>query len=359
VTDRLRTLLSSVPFAVAAVVLVILGVTGNSFDLTVAATSMLWIMLASGLNLSMGYAGLANLGVGAFYGVGAYAAGLIATKTHLGIVTALVVGTLAPAVVALVLGPLVLRTRGLQFSIATLAVGIVATDLFTNLTGVTGGSVGLSGIQRPSRLTELRQFYWLLAAAVMVVLLLCYAYYRSRTALVLRGTRDDEQLVRSLGYRTTVYRCTGFVAASALAGTAGVLYAYYVQYLNPEVFGLAGASFQAFAIVCFGGQGTVWGPVAGSLLLTALPAYVDMSPQAKVVSYGVALLVVVLITPRGIVPGLKILATRLLSRSTRGAGGPVVALAAPVLESADPVHGGAVEEAAVARTPGPVGGDSR
>jgi branched-chain amino acid transport system permease protein len=149
------------------------------------------------------------------------------------------------------------------------------------------------------------------------------------------------------------------VAASALAGTAGVLYAYYVQYLNPEVFGLAGASFQAFAIVCFGGQGTVWGPVAGSLLLTALPAYVDMSPQTKVISYGVALLIVVLITPRGIVPGLKVLATRLLSRSTRGAGGPLVTLEPPVLEAADPLRGGAVEEAAVAKAPGSGAGDGR
>jgi branched-chain amino acid transport system permease protein len=301
-----------IPFVGLAVALLIVGLDSGSFALSVASTTLLWIMLSSALNLSMGYAGLANLGVGAFYGIGAYGAGLIATKAHLNIVVALVAGTLAPAIVALILGPLVLRTRGLQFSIATLALGIVATDLFTNLNGITGGSVGLSGIQRPSGLTSLNSFYWLIAGIAMVILVLCQFYYRSRIALVLRGTRDDEQLVRSLGYRTTVYRCAGFVAASALAGTAGVLYAYYVQFVSPEVFGLAGASFQAFAIVAFGGQGTVWGPVVGSLLLTAVPSYVELGPQTKTISYGVALLIVVLVTPRGIVPGLRRLFFRLL-----------------------------------------------
>jgi branched-chain amino acid transport system permease protein len=286
-------------------VLLLIGLDGGSFALSVACTTLLWIMLSSALNLSMGYAGLANLGVGAFYGIGAYGAGLIATRADLNIVVALIVGTLAPAIVALVLGPFVLRTRGLQFSIATLALGIVASDLFTNLNSVTGGSVGLAGIQRPSGLTSLNAFYWLIAASAVIVLVLCQFYYRSRTALVLRGTRDDEQLVRSLGYRTTSYRWSGFVLASALAGTAGVLYAYYVQFVSPDVFGLSGASFQAFAIVAFGGQGTVWGPVLGSVLLTAVPSYVNLGPQAKTISYGVALLIVVLVTPRGIVPGLR------------------------------------------------------
>jgi branched-chain amino acid transport system permease protein len=327
VTKSISRALPGAPFAVLALVLLLVGLDGGAFLLSVACTTLLWIMLSSALNLSMGYAGLANLGVGAFYGVGAYAAGLIATKAGLNIVVALIVGTLAPAAIALALGPFVLRTRGLQFSIATLALGIVASDLFTNLNGITGGSVGLAGIERPSGLTSLNAFYWLMAAAAVAILLLCQWYYRSRIALVLRGTRDDEQLVRSLGYRTTSYRWTGFVMASALAGTAGVLYAYYVQFISPEVFGLSGASFTAFAIVAFGGQGTVWGPVLGSVLLTAVPSYVNLSPQAKTISYGVALLIVVLVTPRGIVPGLRRLLTSLRERQSRSLSPPPPAAA--------------------------------
>src|SRR5690606_379946 len=116
------------PWGICAIVLLFTGFSGDQFLLSVATTTLLWVILAGGLNLMMGYGGLANLGIGASYGIGAYAAGLVVTKTSLPMVVTILTAVLAAALVAAVIAPLVLRTRGLHFAIATLAIGIVATD---------------------------------------------------------------------------------------------------------------------------------------------------------------------------------------------------------------------------------------
>lgn len=310
------------PWALAVIVLVLVGSSGDMFLLSVATTTILWIVLSGGLNLVMGYGGLANLGIGASYGIGAYAAAIIATRTGLPMAIALLVAVAGAAVTAAVIAPLVLRTRGLHFAIATLAVGIVATDLFTNLDGITGGSVGVSGIERPTALTAPVAMYWFVAAVGLVMFVLFAIYHRSQIALVLRGIRDDEQLIRSLGYRVTAYKVTAYVLGAATAGLAGALYTYFIQYIEPSAFTLAGASFQAFAIVAFGGGGSLWGPTVGAVLLTGVPTFVDMDPQAKMFAYGLALLIVVLVVPEGVVPGgNRLLALRPIRTGTNRIGG--------------------------------------
>jgi branched-chain amino acid transport system permease protein len=320
-----RTARSALPWVLCALVLLATGFSGDQFLLSVATTTILWVILAGGLNLMMGYGGLANLGIGASYGIGAYAAGLVATRTGLPLVAAFGAAVLAAAIVAAVIAPLVLRARGLHFAIATLAIGIVATDLFTNLVGLTGGSIGLSGISRPSWLADPSALYWFAAALGIVLLALFALYHRSRMALVLRGVRDDEQLTRSLGFAVTRYKVTAFVLGSAAAGLAGALYAYFIQYVAPTEFDLAGASFQAFAIVAFGGAATVWGPTVGAILLTGLPTFVDLGPQAKMAAYGLALLIVVIAVPEGVVPGAGRLIAMLRHRFRRSPPPPPLA----------------------------------
>lgn len=313
-----RTARAGTPWAICAIVMLAVGFSGNQFLLSVATTTVLWLILAGGLNLMMGYGGLANLGIGASYGIGAYAAGWVATRTGLPLVAAFAMAVVSAVLVAAVIAPMVLRTKGLHFAIATLAIGMVATDLFTNLTGLTGGSIGLSGISRPVWLADPAQMYWFAAAIGGVLLVLFAVYHRSRMALVLRGVRDDEQLTRSLGFAVTRYKITAFMLGSACAGLAGALYAYFIQYVAPTEFTLAGASFQAFAIVAFGGAATVWGPSIGAILLTGLPTFVDLGPQAKTAAYGLALLIVVLAVPEGVVPGAVRLFTRVRHRFLPG-----------------------------------------
>jgi branched-chain amino acid transport system permease protein len=285
------------------------------FVLSVATVTLLWVILASGLNVIMGHGGLVNFGIGAFYGIGSYAGAILAAKAGMPFLVSLIAAPIVAGAAAAVIGPLILaRTRGFQFAIATLAVGIVVDDIFTNWTPVTGGVLGITGIVRPGWLTGDTQIYFFIAACAVVVVAICHYLGRRKLGIVLRALRDDQVLARSLGFRPLTYQLSGFVVSGAIAGLGGVLYAFYIQYVNPGTYNLSGASFQAFAIVAFGGIGTTWGPVVGAVLLTAVSQFVNLTPEVKLIFYGVALLLIVMAVPEGIVPG----AARLVVRAVTG-----------------------------------------
>lgn len=297
---RLR---QSLPWIVFSAAIIASGNLG-AFVLAVASVTLLWIILATGLNVIMGHGGLVNFGIGAYYGIGAYAVANLSVKHHMSIWICIPAAVVVAGGAAAALGPVILvRTRGYQFAIATLAIGIVFEDLFNNWQSITGGAIGLTGIRRPAAIGSTHHMYYFIAA--WAVLVVAFAQYvgNSRLGNVLRALRDDQYLARSLGFRPLRYRLAGYVLSAAIAGLAGALYAYYIQYVGPSTFGLSGASFIAFSIVAFGGVATTWGPVVGAVALTAVDEFVNITPQVKLVIYGVALLAVVLAVPEGIVPG--------------------------------------------------------
>jgi branched-chain amino acid transport system permease protein len=305
------------PWLIFVIALILFGLRGP-FALSVATVTLLFAALALGLNMTMGYAGLVNVGVGAMYGAGAYAAAILATRTSVPFVAILVVVPFIVAALALIIAPLVLRTRGLHFAVATLALGLISTQIFTNWTSLTGGPLGIAGINRPSLLAGNGAIYALVAVSTVAILVIAARFHRSRTAIVLRGVRDDEQLTRSLGYRVNVYKIASFVLGSAVAGFVGVLYAYFIQYVSPDAFDLQTASFEAFVIVAFGGAGTVWGPIVGSTLLVGLPSFIHMSPELQILAYGAAIIIVIVLLPEGVAPGAYRLAKALLGGRSAG-----------------------------------------
>lgn len=319
----------ALPWLLFLVAIGICSVQG-AFVLSVATVTLLWIVLASGLNVIMGHGGLVNFGIGAFYGIGSYAAAILAVNEGMPIVICLIAGVVIAAGAAAVVGPLILaRTRGFQFAIATLAVGIVVDDLFNNWSSLTGGVLGIAGVVRPNAIESTENIYFFIAACTVVTLVVCDYIGRRRLGIVLRALRDDKFLGRSLGFRPLTYQLYGFVASAAIAGLAGVLYAYYIQYVSPTTYGLSGASFEAFAIVAFGGIGTTWGPVIGAVLLTAVDEFVNITPEIRLIFYGVALLFVVMVVPEGIVPGSVRLIRHFISGWRGRRRTPVLAVAGP------------------------------
>jgi branched-chain amino acid transport system permease protein len=133
--------------------------------------------------------------------------------------------------------------------------------------------------------------------------------------LVLRGLKSDEMLTRSFGFPTVRYKVAAFAVAGAYAAIAGVLYAYFIQYVSPEPFTFFSASFQAFVVLAIGGPGLLWGPVLGAALLTGLPEILQLDPQVKLIVYGFVLLAVIVLLPRGLAAGMtdafRFAATRL------------------------------------------------
>jgi branched-chain amino acid transport system permease protein len=299
---------------------------GSPFLISVATITVIWAVLALGLNMLMGYSGLINLGVGAFYALGAYGAALLAEKTSLSPWLVLLVLPAVAFAIGLLMGPVVLRTRGLHFAVATLGIGIVISDVLDNWVEVTRGPIGIAGIERPGVIdlgvlrldpTEPPHFFLLLTALLLVVVALATAFHRSRVAAVLRGARDDDLLARSMGFSVTWQRILAFACSCAVAALAGVMYAWYMRYISPPPFSFFLASFPAFVLVAVGGPGSVWGPVVGAVFLTGFPEVVEVEATTMPIIYGAVLLLVMVVLPKGLVPGLQDLISNLRRRIAR------------------------------------------
>jgi branched-chain amino acid transport system permease protein len=275
---------------------------------------LIYALLAASLDLLVGFTGLPSLGHGAYFGVGAYTAAILArdvtTNGPLLFLAALVAG----GTVAALTGAFVVRTRGVYFLMLTLAVGEVIAQVAEAWDGRTGGSSGLSGIPRIEVLpgagelsiTEpLAPIYWYTLAGFVVgyAVLLCVA--RSPFGRALQGIRDNEPRMRAIGYPTYWYKLGGFCIAGAVAGAAGALLAARETLIAPTDAGL-GRSTEALIAVVIGGRGTLWGPCLGAGVVqliddTVNPRIGEHGP----ILLGLVLIAVVYLLPRGLA-GLRL-----------------------------------------------------
>ena len=271
-------------------------------------------ILAVTLNLIMGYAGIYSMAHGVLYGVSAYAAALIALNVvpsfELALVTAMLVTT---AVSVMVAGPAV-RVRGEYFVAASLGLQMVAVTVFTEWKTVTGGIGGLTGIPTPTLLGFNVQspvaFFVLALACLILVTTIITMLVRSRLGRSLQAIRDSELGAAALGKHVASVKIIAVAISSALAAFAGTLLAFYVSFINVESFTLEQSVF-VMAMVVIGGVGTIAGPIVGAVLLVVLPAlltYVPFIPTAQIgtvqqILYGLAMVLLMLFRPAGIVAG--------------------------------------------------------
>ena len=298
-------------------------------QLTVYVVLGLAVMVTSGISLLMGYAGQVSLGQGAFYALGAYAAALIALHglpTLLGLAAAPVVA----GTVALVCGGPLLRLRGHYLAFATLAFHLILLS-FASDADFVGGAIGLQGIPQLSvgsaTLTDQRGYAVLTWVAVMIVLLVTRNLIRSRPGRGLRALASSETAAASAGVPVGWYKLVVFAISAAYAGLAGGIYAYFVGYVASGSFPiLMSVEFVVMAVV--GGLGTVWGALIGATLVTVvvqslnqlgtlpgMPAYAPSVLSYAV--YAAMLILILLYLPRGILPSVRDLLTRVrASRAT-------------------------------------------
>ena len=305
-------LLRSLPWFVF--VAVVVGVyTGNVYIVTVGIVTAIWAILAVGLNFLMGYTGLIHLGLGAFYALGAYGTAVLTIDHGWNLWLMVPLMPLAAFMLAAIIGPALLRTRGLHFAVATLGLGIIVSDITGNWISVTKGPLGIAAIERPAPisiagltidLTDDKNFFLLVVVFLLLCMGLAKAYHHSRVARILVAARDDELLAASLGFNTLRYRVLAFATCSAMAALAGVLYAWFIRYISPPPFTFFELSFQVFVLVAVGGAGSLWGPVVGAAFLTGIPEIIDLDAHTKVIVYGLVLLAVIALMPRGIVPSI-------------------------------------------------------
>ncbi len=271
---------------------------------TTTVTRMLVFgLLAASLNLLVGLVGLPSLGHAAFFGVGAYAAAWTAQHLTTSPLT-LVVGVLAAAAVAVVVGVVAVRSSGIFFLMLTLAVGELVQQTADSWESVTGGSNGLYGVPAQSVggmvVDQTATIYWYVLAFFALGMAVLWAVSASPLGTVLRGVRDSEARMRALGYRTTAVKLAAFVAAGAVAGLAGGLLTVQQRLVTPADLGFTTSALALLAVV-IGGSGSWWGPCLGAALVVAVRDVLgaDLDGHGPL-ALGLLFVLVVYLLPGGI-----------------------------------------------------------
>ena len=292
----------------------------------IAVFTAMYVGLATAWNIMGGYTGYISLGHAAFFGFGAYAFGLV--LAHLGIAGGYepflfvpVAGVLT-AVLAVGIGWVALRTRAATFVIVTIAMMFMVQLLAENLVGLTGGGAGLSFPVPPWTGDFYNNpFYYAMLLMALVALAVSWWIRRSKFGLGLLAIRDDEDKALAVGVPAHAYKLAAFIVSAVLVGMIGALYGYYVTYIYPQfaIDPLIGISIVLMAFL--GGLGTLWGPVLGALILEPAQLWLAYNFGASglyLVFYAAVFLVVIILMPRGIVPSVSGLITRLSSSRAVG-----------------------------------------
>ena len=319
-------------WAAFALVTLLVGVLfrDQSYLMRVGILALLYGVLTVSLNLVNGFTGLFSLGHAAFYGIGAYASGLLALRLGWPFPLALVAAGVVAAFFGLLLSLPSLRLRGIYLAIVTLAFAEIVRLMIINLQGLTRGPFGLPGIPPPNlfgvRLTTDFSVFLLALALLLFAVYVVERIMRSRIGDALLAIRDDEVAAAACGIRVFQYKVLAFVTASFLAGMAGSVYAHYTRFISPDSFTL-NESFIVLSMLVFGGMGSTAGAVLGAGVLTALPEAFRFAAEYRMLIYGIVLTLVILFRPQGVLgstafttPGLRLPSLGRLARGgLRGA----------------------------------------
>jgi branched-chain amino acid transport system permease protein len=289
----------------------------GSYWINVMVLIGIYSIINMGLSLLMGYAGQISLGHGAFFGMGAYASGLICTQLHWNPWLAMITAMLITCVVAYLIGLPTLRLHGHYLAMATLAFGQIIVITVTAEVGLTGGPSGFGSIPRLSIFgfvlkDDLVYYYfvWIMAATVLIISL---NIIHSRVGRALRSIHGGEQAANAMGVNTAAYKLQVFVLSAAFASLAGSIYVHYVTFISPTSCALK-FSVILVVMVAIGGMNHLWGAILGTALLTALPQFLKVFHDFDILAYGLILMLIMIFSPDGIFGGMTSLINRLRHR---------------------------------------------
>jgi ABC-type branched-subunit amino acid transport system permease subunit len=300
-----------------------------------------WVLLAIGLNIVVGMAGLLDLGYAAFFTIGAYTYAYGASpfaQNHIPFWPMLIIGAAVAAIFGLLLGAPTLRLRGDYLAIVTLGFGEIVPVIFRNADQYTNGTNGISALYQPSLpiygtfgFGNPMPFYLTVAAIIAVVMILLYRLQGSRLGRAWMAIREDELAAASMGINTVTTKLLAFAIGASTSGLAGVYLSSKIAVVSPSQFGFA-VSFTVLAMVVLGGMGNTWGVAAGAFIVYEIQSQglkqlnnfvqslgipplhflflnIDLSTinflDYQYLLYGLALVAMMLLRPEGLFPSSR------------------------------------------------------
>jgi branched-chain amino acid transport system permease protein len=285
--------------------LVLLGLPlliNNPYMLRILILTSIFAIFAASWDLLSGFTGQMNFGHALFFGVGAYGAAILNRQLHIPPWGSIPLGALVAVLAGLIIGIPCLRLRGTYLALTTLAFPIILMGIVFAVPGLTGGELGISGLERlsPSRVAD----YYI---AVLLMLALCTVMWKitdSNTGIIFHAIREDEVAVRAAGINTTRYKLLAFCLSGFFAGVAGGLYAHFMRIAGPSTLEVS-MSFQVVIWSIFGGIVTIWGPVGAVFILYPLLEFFRLWPQFRMLLFAFVILLILLYMPEGLLTWIR------------------------------------------------------
>jgi branched-chain amino acid transport system permease protein len=270
---------------------------------------VIWSLFALGFNILLGYTGLPSFGHGAFFGIGAYAAGIFFLRVSKGVWGPLVMSIVVAGVVAALIGFLVAKKRGIYFALITIAVSQVFYFVAFRWDEFTGGETGLSGIDRVDigvpglfqiKISTPISYYYFVLVIFIVCTLLIWRIVHSPFGKVLQAIRENEVRASYLGYRTAAYKWAAFVISGLFSGLAGGLYTLLINSAFASVLDWTQSGNVVMMTLLGGGTVNFFGPILGAGIFIVSRDLLSAYWESWMLLYGLIFVLVILFIPSGI-----------------------------------------------------------
>lgn len=273
-------------------------VVGETFVLYIATLVALYAIGAMSCHLIMRL-GQLTLGHAAFLGIGGYTSAILVTSLGINWWLAMIAGAVLAGAAGLVVGPIVLRLKGVYFVLFTFTFGEFVRQVFVDAVAITGGSEGISGVPFPPGFSTPTSFYYLVLAFSVAVGCFCGRLLQSQFGDAVDSIRESESLARSNGVPVFKVKVTIFALACALVAIQGALEASMIHYISPLSYNFP-ESLKFVVINIIGGLNSLWGPVLGAIFIVALPELLRSWVDYQWVFYGIVLIVLMKYLPGGL-----------------------------------------------------------
>lgn len=288
---------------ILTVLLLILPQVGlSSYVLHILILTLMWATAGMAWNLLGGYCGQVSFGHAAFFGMGAYCSGLLAHHFEITPWLGFPLSIPCVAILALVMGFIVLRLRGPYFVLSTLAIGELLRIIAENMVDLTQGNLGVL-IRRTW--VDKDPYYYVILALALGTYVLIQKIMESRWGYYFVAIREDQDAAESLGINTTLYKTIALTISAVITGFTGAFYMNYMGYIDPQiVFSLGDISILTIMVVMVGGVATYVGPWVGAVIMVILAEWIRSLPVIGTgyqTLFGVLLIVIIIFLPNGLV----------------------------------------------------------
>lgn len=284
------------------VLLILPVISKDPYTMRILALASIFAILAASWDLLSGYTGQMNFGHALFFGVGAYSTAIFNLNAGIPPWGSIPLGGLVAVLAGLIIGIPSLRIRGTYLALTTLAFPIILLGIVYAIPGITGGELGLAGLERLTS-SRMGDYY----VTVIVMLVLCTIMWKitdSNTGIIFHAIREDEVAVRASGINTTRYKLMAFSLSGFFAGISGGLYAHFMRIAGPSTLEVS-MSFTVVIWAIFGGIVSIYGPVGAVFILFPLLEFLRFWPEFRTLMFAVVILFILLYMPDGLLPWIR------------------------------------------------------